>query len=186
MRILLALGGLLLAACAQSRPPTIAIRGVTIVDVMDGSLRAEHTVLVTGNRIAAVGAVDQVRVPGTAEVIDAAGAFLIPGLWDMHVHSVANVAWDRGVGSVSNADWHFPLFLAYGVTGVRNMNDGTADPTLELTRSVERRLTEGSRLLADSNQRAMVERSPLALLRHERRLYETRAVVTHAASRRRT
>ena len=40
-------------------------------------------------------------------------------------------------------DWHFPLFLAHGVTGVRNMNDGTGDVTLELTKSVRRRLAEG-------------------------------------------
>jgi hypothetical protein len=47
----------------------------------------------------------------------------------MHVHSVANVMDVRAIG---NAEWHFPLFLAYGVTGSRNMNDGTADVTLEL------------------------------------------------------
>ena len=110
---------------------------------MDGSLRAEQTVLVAGNRITAVGPADRFSVPDKADVIDAAGGFLIPGLWDMHVHSVANVALDMAVGSVTNADWHFPLFLAYGVTGVRNMNDATGDPTLELTNSVKRRLAEG-------------------------------------------
>ena len=70
----------------------------------------------------------------------------------MHVHSVANVTWDIDVRSIGNAEWHFPLFLAYGVTGVRNMNDATADPTLELTRSVKQRLAKrdllGPRLLA--------------------------------------
>jgi predicted amidohydrolase YtcJ len=45
-------------------------------------------------------------------VVEAEGKYLIPGLWDMHVHSV-------GAG-----DWHFPLFLAHGVTGVREMSDG--------------------------------------------------------------
>jgi imidazolonepropionase-like amidohydrolase len=94
-----------------------------------------------------------VRIPDDADVVQAAGGYLIPGLWDMHVHSVANVALDMRVGSVINADWHFPLFLAHGVTGVRNMNDGTADPTLELTNSVRRRLAEGDllgpRLLAN-------------------------------------
>jgi hypothetical protein len=42
-------------ACARGQPPAIAIRGVTVVDVMDGSLHSEHTVLVEGNRITAVG-----------------------------------------------------------------------------------------------------------------------------------
>jgi adenine deaminase len=62
---------LFLFGCAQAKPPTVAIRGVTIVDVMNGSLRPEHTVLVTGNRIAAVGPVQQVAVPGDAEIVEA-------------------------------------------------------------------------------------------------------------------
>lgn len=146
MKTLLGILCLLQFACARTEPRTVALRGVTVVDVGDGSLRPAHTVLVAGNRITALGPTDQVRIPGDAELLDAGGGFLIPGLWDMHVHSVANVAWDMDVGSIGNADWHFPLFLAYGVTGVRNMNDATADPTLELTRSVKRRLSEGDLL----------------------------------------
>ena len=144
MKILLVMVCLLLAACAQTRPTTVAIRGVKVVDVIDGLLRADHTVLLAGRRIVAVGPAAEITVPDDADVIDARGRYLIPGLWDMHVHSVANVAWDMRVGSVANVDWHFPLFLAYGVTGVRNMNDGTADATLKLTNSVKRKLAEGS------------------------------------------
>jgi imidazolonepropionase-like amidohydrolase len=121
----------------------VAIRGATVVDVVSGSLRPDHTVVVEGNRILAVGPTDQVQMPRGASLVDAAGGFLIPGLWDMHVHSVANVTWDMDVRSIGNAEWHFPLFIAYGVTSVRNMNDATADPTLERTRSVKRRLAEG-------------------------------------------
>ena len=143
MKILLGIVGVLLTACAHMNHPTVALRDVTVVDVIDGSLRTEQTVLITGNRITAVGPVDEISVPDTAEVIDAAGGFLIPGLWDMHVHSVANVGPDMAVSSVSAMDWHFPLFLAWGVTGVRNMNDATGDVTLELTNSVKRRLATG-------------------------------------------
>jgi imidazolonepropionase-like amidohydrolase len=98
---------------------------------------------VTGNRITAVGPIRQVAVPDDAEVVEAAGRYLIPGLWDMHVHSVANVTVDRSQESVAAQDWHFPLFLAHGVTGVRNMNDGTGDVTLALTKMVRRQLAEG-------------------------------------------
>jgi predicted amidohydrolase YtcJ len=112
---------------------------------MDGSLRPDHTVLVTGDRITAVGAADQIRTPDDADIVDGAGGFLIPGLWDMHVDSVANVTRDMWVRSIGNAAWHFPLFLAYGVTGVRNMNDATV-PTNKLTNSVKRRLAEGKLL----------------------------------------
>ncbi len=134
---------LLLPACAHAQSPAVAIRGVTVVDVRDGSLHPEQTVLLAGNRIAAVGPVREVAVPDDADVAEAAGYYLIPGLWDMHVHSVANVAVDRSHESVAAQEWHLPLFLAHGVTGVRNMNDGTGDVTLELTQSVRRQLAEG-------------------------------------------
>src|SRR4029434_6479948 len=103
----------------------------------------ERTVLVAGTSIAAIGSANEVAAPDDAEIVEAAGRYLIPGLWDMHVHSVANVALDRSIDAVAAHTWHFPLFLAHGVTGVRNMNDGTADLTLELSKSVKRRWATG-------------------------------------------
>jgi imidazolonepropionase-like amidohydrolase len=65
------------------------------------------TVVITGDRITELDKTQKVRVPRDAQVIDATGKFLIPGLWDMHVH------------------WYLkdylPLFIANGVTGVRLM-----------------------------------------------------------------
>jgi imidazolonepropionase-like amidohydrolase len=142
MKFFLGITGLLLTACANVNAPTVALRDVTVVNVIDGSLRAQQTVLITGKHITAIGPTAEIRV-ADADVLDAAGGFLVPGLWDMHVHSVANVALDMAVSSVQAADWHFPLFLAWGVTGVRNMNDGTGDLTLKLTSSVQRRLASG-------------------------------------------
>lgn len=97
----------------------------------------------TGNRIVAVGPTHEVTVPDDAEVVEAAGRYLIPGLWDMHVHSVSAV--DAANPVIAAQDWHFLLFLAHGVTGVRNMGDGTVDVTLELSRLIRRQLAEGSR-----------------------------------------
>jgi imidazolonepropionase-like amidohydrolase len=134
---------LLPTACARTRPADLAIRGATVVDVIHGSLRTDQIVLIKGNRIVAIEPTASVGLPGNATVVDLPGTYLIPGLWDMHVHSVANVAVDRANRSVAAQDWHFPLFLAYGVTGVRNMNDGTADLRLDLTNSVRRRLSQG-------------------------------------------
>lgn len=134
---------LLLAACAQVQRADLAIRGATVVDVTDGSLASGQTVLVEGNRIVAVGPADAVRVPDEADVVEAAGGFLIPGLWDAHVHAVDPAAEGTAEPSITTQDRYFPLFLAHGVTGVRNMNDHTGDVTLELTNSVRRRLAEG-------------------------------------------
>ncbi len=90
----------------------LAIRGVTIVDVTDGSLSSGQTVLVQGNRIVAVGPVAEVAVPDDAEVVDAPDGYLIPGLWDMHAHT-SSIPITR--------DIFFPLFIANGVTGIRDM-----------------------------------------------------------------
>ena len=133
-----------LVASAHAQSPDIVIRDVTVVDVRDGSLQPAQTVLVTGNRITSVGPAGDFPVPEGVPVVETAGGFLIPGLWDMHTHSVANVTVDRASGSIAAQDWHLPLFLAHGVTGIRNMNDGTADVTLELSQSVRRGLAEGN------------------------------------------
>jgi imidazolonepropionase-like amidohydrolase len=141
MRILVGILCLLVPACAPPQSRIVAIRGVTVIDVSSGSLHAEHTVVVSGDRIAAVGPAQTIAVPEAAEIVEGTGGYLIPGLWDMHVHSVGSV--DSAAGFGAPQEWHFPLFLAHGVTGVRNMNDGTGDLTLKLTQSVRRRLASG-------------------------------------------
>lgn len=134
---------ILLATSAWAQSTTVAIRGVTIVDVNDGTLQPGQTVLVEGNRIGAVGNLNAVEAPPDATVVAGEGAYLVPGLWDTHVHSVWARGADAGIGSLPGVDWHFPLFLAHGITGVRNMNDATADVTLELTNEVKRRVAKG-------------------------------------------
>src|SRR5215467_7569219 len=68
-------------------PIQIAITHVTIIDVHDGSAKPEITVLISGNRIFAVGPSEKIPIPKRSRVIDGQGKFLIPGLWDMHIHS---------------------------------------------------------------------------------------------------
>jgi imidazolonepropionase-like amidohydrolase len=131
-RLLIA-GSLLLVACTRAPTADLAIRDVTVVDVTDGALHASQTVLVRGNRILAVGPSDELEVPDDAAIVEGAGGYLIPGLWDTHVHSA------------SSADWHFPLFVAYGITSVRNMHS-TVDNPLELVRSIQRELAAGTLL----------------------------------------
>ena len=71
------------------------------------------TVIITGNRITAVGKSSTIKLKQTAQVFDATGKFLIPGLWDMHVH-IDNDDFDRTST--------LRLFIANGVTGIRIMN----------------------------------------------------------------
>ena len=136
---------LMAVGCAQPEAD-VALRDATIVDVVDGSIEPGQTVLIEGGRIVTIGPVDEVRMTSAAVVLDAAGGYLIPGLWDMHAHSVRDPDADPWGTSLANSDWHFPLLLAHGVTGVRNMNDAAADTGLELSTSVKRRLAAGELL----------------------------------------
>ena len=71
-----------------------------------------QTVVITGNKITAVGEDGKVQVPAGAEVMDAGGKTLMPGLWDMHVHVQPN----DGM-----------LHIANGVTSVRDMANDTEE-----------------------------------------------------------
>jgi cytosine/adenosine deaminase-related metal-dependent hydrolase len=79
----------------------------TVIDATGAAAQPDVTVVIKGNRIAAMGRSAEVVPPENAQIVDATGKFLIPGLWDMHVH------WE-------DKDY-LPLFIANGVTGVRIM-----------------------------------------------------------------
>jgi imidazolonepropionase-like amidohydrolase len=88
----------------------LALTNVTVVDVRGGKTGIPQTVIVSGTRIKSVAPSRSARIPKGARVIDARGKFLIPGLWDMHVH--ADVVRGRDLLS---------LYVGNGVTGVRDM-----------------------------------------------------------------
>jgi hypothetical protein len=87
----------------------VAFTHVTVIDGTGRDPRRDMTVVVRDGRIAAVGPAAEVRVPAGARAVDGAGRFLIPGLWDMHVHL-----------QLGDTDRMLALFLANGVTGVRD------------------------------------------------------------------
>jgi len=89
-----------------------------LLDPASGAVRPGTTVVIAGDRISAVGEDGKVAVPAGAEVVDAHGRTLMPGLWDMHVHLLSP---------------HGPLHLAAGVTTVRDMANNT-DFLLDLRR----------------------------------------------------
>lgn len=87
----------------------LALTHVTVIDATRRWPDRDMTVLISGDRIVAVGGHRDVRVPRGARVVDLTGKYLIPGLCDMHTHSY-------GTERISP-----PLFIANGVTSVREM-----------------------------------------------------------------
>ena len=106
--------------------PSLALVGVTIVDIEDGTLRSDMAILVTGERITSVLSTREAEIPETIETFDGNGLFVIPGLWDMHVHAL----WDQEI-----ADAFLPLFVVNGITGIRDM--GGALEVLSKVRAAE-------------------------------------------------
>ncbi len=93
---------------APSVATATAISNVTVIDGLNG-VRANQTVVFDGDEIIAVQAADM--PVEAAEIIDGSGKFLIPGLWDFHVH----LTYDPRLTAAMP-----DLFLSYGITSVRD------------------------------------------------------------------
>lgn len=113
--------------------PPVALQGVSVVDVTDGSIRSNQTVVIKERRLEQVANAAEAAIPDDAKKFDAAGKFLIPGLWDMHVH-------------FASADY-VPLFVANGVVGVRDMHAHVPFVLLPLRQAIAEGRKFGPRIL---------------------------------------
>src|SRR5215510_1821074 len=108
----------------------------THVIVIDGAeAKPDFAVVIAGDRIVEIGPSQRVGIPKGAQVINASGRFLIPGLWDMHVH----------FGEAGEA--LFPALIANGVTSVREMG-GEGKQSFALRDRVKAGLLIGPRIKA--------------------------------------
>jgi imidazolonepropionase-like amidohydrolase len=116
---------------AHPAPHGIVFAHVNLFDAQSAEILANRSVVVVGNRIRVVGPSDQVIAPAGAELIDATGKTLLPGLWDMHAH----------VGDNDGL-----LNLAAGVTTVRDLaND--IDSLLARRKRIEEGKEIGTRII---------------------------------------
>jgi len=101
---------LLIFSCSQKKQivPDLAIVNTTVIDVADGKVKPEMTVLIKNNTITSIKHSRATELSPNTKVVDGKGKFLIPGLWDMHVHT-----WDDSL--------LFPLMIVNGVTSIRDM-----------------------------------------------------------------
>jgi hypothetical protein len=109
------------ALWGQSRPDQILIfTNVNVVDMRDGSVNRNMTVVIQNGRILSVAHIGLIGSGKNLQVVNACGGYLIPGLWDMHAHTAGLApVWDERV--------IYPQYLAYGVTGLREIGP---DPQL--------------------------------------------------------
>ncbi len=121
------------AVAVITQAPTLAITGVNVVDVVNGRIVPNSTVVVTSDTITAV--TQDGAAPAGARRIDGRDKFLIPGLWDMHAHIEGN-----------ENSW-LPLYIANGVTGIRDMG-ADLDFILDVREATASRRTLGPRIIA--------------------------------------
>src|SRR2546421_898579 len=95
-------------AAAAGMDVTVVL-GATVVDGTDGPARPGSAVVLVGNRIAWVGPAAELPRCDGARVVDGRGRYLVPGLWDMHTHGL------------DYEQLFPPLYIANGVTGIREM-----------------------------------------------------------------
>lgn len=115
------LAPVLLAACApaeaaQEQSRVVAFVNATVIPMDRERVLERHTVVVRDGRIAQVGPSAQLAPPAGAQVVDAAGKFLIPGLAEMHAHIPAAQG-----GNMEPVERTLFLYLAGGVTTIRGM-----------------------------------------------------------------
>jgi hypothetical protein len=132
---------------------TIAITNGNLFDSETGVVRPRTTVIIRGDRIAAVGPADAVSVPGGATVIDATGKTVMPGMWDMHGH--LQLASENG-GS--------PIQLSLGITTVRDLASDIDVATSQRDRAQAGRIAAPRAVLAGFVEGPLKWRGPTSVI----------------------
>lgn len=101
------------------------LANATVVDTRDGTLQRGMSVVVDGGKIVRIAPAAAIRAGGDARLVDAGGKYLIPGLLDMHTHMMP-------IAARQPANW--PLLVAFGVTGIREM--GGSPELLQLAKKL--------------------------------------------------
>jgi len=118
-----------LAGCREETPKvSIAITNASIIDVLNGHVSKNMTIIVNDSIISSITNSDEVKIPESMRTIDASGKYVIPGLWDMHIHTSSEF---------NTREIIYPTFIANGVTGVRVMSADCFEPCWELQLNIE-------------------------------------------------
>jgi len=108
---------LLLSNCSQAGEAEIVFTHVNLIPMKNEDVLENQTVLISGSTIIGIGDSDEIKIPKQAQEINGNGAYLIPGLADMHIHTRAD--WeDREIWPVHP----LYLYLANGVTTIRDFS----------------------------------------------------------------
>jgi hypothetical protein len=117
---------------------TIAFKNVNLVPMTSNRLISGQSVIVFEGIIKEIGPSSEISIPAGATVIDGTGRYLMPGLADMHTH-------------LNDAMFEYPffnLFLANGVTTIRDLTQGSPPSVLHYRRDIQTSKRLGPNILA--------------------------------------
>lgn len=132
----------LLLSCNENNKETydLVITNVNIVDVRYGDVLSNRGIAIQGDSIARIFREDEERDFEGRESLDANGKYIMPGLWDMHVHF-------RGGDTLIEENRNMlPLFLAYGITTVRDAGGDITPAVLEWREQIKNGELVGPRI----------------------------------------
>jgi imidazolonepropionase-like amidohydrolase len=141
------------APAPRYRP--LMIIHATLIDATGAPPQPDMTVAIERGKIALVARTGSFTPPPRATIVDASGKFLIPGLWDMHVHVAginADPAWSKQT--------LLPLLIANGITGIRDMG-GDLEALQSWRKEIEGGLLPGPHIVA-SGPMLLPPRAPKA------------------------
>ena len=99
----------------ELKPPskhhTIIVKSINIIDVKSGDILKNRNIIIKGNTIKEIDTLGNFKIDHSSLIIDGTDKYILPGLWDMHTHSNQHSPW-----------LHHPLYIANGVTGIRDMS----------------------------------------------------------------
>ncbi|TBW28303.1 amidohydrolase family protein [Gramella sp. KN1008] len=136
---------ILLSSCSQTSDKKsfdLLITNASIVNIKGDSIHQSKFIGISNDTIQWVGEMEEIGAYEGKEVIDVKNNYVMPGLWDMHVHF-------RGGDSLikENKDL-LKLFLAYGVTTVRDAGGDITPAVMEWRKNIEKNSMAGPRIFS--------------------------------------
>jgi hypothetical protein len=122
---------------AQNKPPILQIYHINVVNVTDGTVKMNQSVILENGRIKTIEPFKSTdpKIP-SSQRIDAKNKFMIPGLCDMHIHL-------EGAELVEDNKALLPVFLAYGITSVRDCASDLGEQVLQWRQEIKDNKLQG-------------------------------------------
>lgn len=104
------------SSCKKTESADLAIQNVSVIDATGADTKTEMTVLINGNQIYKIEKTSKTKIADNVKVVDGSGKFLIPGLWDSHIHPYME---DKPIDVIGHK--FISIYIANGITSVRVM-----------------------------------------------------------------